>query len=472
MIYRNNLYHQFTIIAMTLLGLVMTTACSNNVEDGLYADSNSNIALSVSASGFQNGVLTIGSAQSATPFTVTSTTRWTVDITDCEGAWCQVTYGDNSTDQSAPIGNGSFMIDAAPNRSGSARECNVTVYAVSSDGQHIPGQSILIHLIQDRQSILIDYAGDVISPYGTTQATEPTVTVTANQSWTVSSSHDWIKIIPGSEMDGDSFAPADGSAEEKAVSFRISVGANPGTSTRSGELTISSPSSSFTPIRLNVTQEGSTATFLVTPTNVPIVSYQGSVIEFQVYSPRDSWTVHAISNGDWISFDRTSGNASTENIIVKATIASNFASESRDGTIIFTREGGMGETNINITQQSNLQIPTVSEPWLVSGWTQTQAQLKAYYLSPVIEVMGCGAYIHPVSDDSDVKTYQGQFGENNQIIINMDGLQTNTMYKTWVFVLYPQNGQTQVASGNSIIFSTPDANGVPNAGGNTPPIIN
>ncbi len=485
MINRNRLRNLLVAFAVACMGGAMTTGCSDNVEDGLYADSESHITLSVSASGFQNGLLTIGSAQSATVFTVASTTRWTVEVTDCEGAWCQITYGESSSDEAGHLGDGTFTVEAAPNRSGNPRECNVTVYAIQADGTHIPGKSVLIHLTQDRQSILVDYAGDVISPYGTTTATEPVVTVTANQSWSVSSSHDWITVIPGADMTGDGFVPAAGSTEEKAVSFRFSVSQNPGTSTRSGEITISSPTSAFTAIRLNVTQEGSSATFLITPTNVPVVAYGGEVIEFHVYSPRESWTARAISSGDWLTLDRTSGEASSEPVTVRATVAANPLATSRQGGIVFTREGGMGESTVSVTQQGSLDVPdpnydpVVSTPWLISGWTSSWVQIRAYYLSPMIEVTGCGAFIHPVADEDDVQTFYGRLGENNLMIIDMNNLEPDTEYKTWAFVSYTLNGTSMVTTGGATYFTTPDRNGTPGSdhqtpdlGDNPPPSIN
>lgn len=456
--------------------------CSENIEPGLYADSESHISLSVSAQGFNNGLLEIGSAQSSTTFTVSSTTRWNVEVTDCEGAWCQIAYGGEMSDHGSQIGDGSFSVDAAPNRSGNDRECNIVVYAIEIDGTHIPGRSVQIHLEQDRQSIKVDYAGDLISPYGTTASTEPIVTVTANQAWTASSSHSWVTIVAGSGMNGDGFVPEFGSSAETSVSFRISVEGNPGTSARNAEVTISSPTSAFTPIRLNVTQEGSSDTFFVTPTDVPLVSNGGGVVEFQVYSPRESWTVSAVSAGDWIALDRTSGEASTESVTIRAIVSANNEHAARQAGIVFTRSGGMGETVITVNQKGDPSVPEVPDPdfspvvsdaWIVGGWSQTWAQLHAYYLSPSIELTGCGAFIHPVSDDSDesIRDCQGYLGENSSIIVDLEGLEPNTEYKAWGYVSYILYGETRITTGGATYFTTPDKNGQPGPDDNTPPVV-
>lgn len=470
------------VVFAAVAGMTALSGCSDNEENGLYAASDSNISISVSASGLSNGLLEIGSAQSTTVFTVTSTTRWTVDVTDCEGAWCQVVYGDGTGDSSAQIGDGVFRVEAAPNRSGSERECNITVYAIESDGTHIPGRSVLIHLNQDRQSIQVDYAGDVISPFGTSQGTEPSVTVTANQAWKASASHAWVKIVPGNGMDGDSFTPESGSAEQRSISFRISVEGNPGTSARYAEVSISSPTSAFTPIRLNITQEGSSDTFFVTPTNVPLISNQGDVVEFQVYSPRESWTVSAVSAGDWVVLDRTSGEASSESVTVRATISRNDGHSERQGGVIFTRAGGMGETIITINQNGDPSVPEVPDPeyvpvvstaWIVNGWTQTWAQLRAYYNSPSIEINGCGAFVHPANDSSDAATrnIRGTLGDNNTIIVDLDELEPNTEYTAWGYVEYTLNGEVKVTTGGKTTFITPDKNGQPSSGDNNPPSV-
>lgn len=465
------------LIILSFPGLLI--GCSDNVENGLYAADASVIGISVDALGFHNGLLEIGSAQSSSVFTVESTTRWKVEVSNCDGSWCSITYGEGNADSSGQIGDGTFTVDAAPNRSGNSRECNVTVYAIESDGTHIPGKSVEINVVQDRQSIQVDYAGDVISPLGTSAGTQPTITVTANQAWTASASHTWVKIVPGTDMDGDSYTPESGTAEQRAVSFKISVEGNPGTSARYAEVSISSPTSAFTPIRLNVTQDGSTETFFITPNEVPSVPCEGSVIEFMVYSPRDSWSVKAISAGDWITVDRTSGEASSEAILVRATITENNVSVRRQAGVVFTRGGNMGETTVTVTQaaaQAETPAPevnpVVSSAWIISGWTPTWAQLRAYYLSPAIEILGCGSFVHPVSDENAVRDISGVLGDNGLLIVDMNDLVPNTEYKAWGYVEYVFNGNTMVTTGGATYFTTPDKNGQPGANDNNPPSVN
>ncbi len=480
-LYTDKIKGTFLGVLAFLIIPAVSTGCSENIEDGLYAADDSNIGISIEAQGFHNGLLEIGSAQSSTIFTVTSTTRWTVEITDCEGSWCQIIYGEGASDGSGRIGDGTFTVEAAPNRSGNARECNVTVYAIEIDGTHIPGKSVEIHLEQDRQSIQVDYAGDVISSYGTSAGSMPNVTVTANQAWTASSSHTWVKIVPGDGMTGDSYQPEDGSTVEKSISFRISVDGNPGTSVRNAEVTISSPTSAFTPIRLTVTQEGSTDTFFVTPTEVSQIPFTGGVVEFQVYSPRESWTVSTVG-GNWVALDRTSGEASSEAVTVKATIAPNDGSSIRQAGVVFKRAGEMGETIITLTQGGSTAapdpegFPSVSAPWLGSGWSSTYVRVFAYVSDPVIPVSGCGVFIEPVNNPDAVRVIPGELLDNNMMFVGIDNLSPNTEYKVWPYVEFIYEGSTMVGAGEEIYFTTPDINGgpavTPGAGDNNPPSAN
>lgn len=271
-------------------------------------------------------------------------------------------------------------------------------------------------------------------------------------------------------MEGDSYKPGAGSMEDKTVSFRIKVDANPGTSVRYAEVSIESPTNAFTPVRLNITQEGSTETFLVTPSNVAAISNVGDTIEFQVLSPRESWTAVAVSAGNWIKLNQTSGEASSEAVSVKAFISANEQNADRQAAIIFTREGGMGETVVIVNQNGDPSatgsedpkyLPVVSNAWVLSGWTATHANVMAYYNSPSIEISKCGAYICQVrnGEDGETSTSYGYLHEDNSMEVPLDGLEPNTTYKVRCFVEYSLYGESRVATGGECIFTTPENNG-------------
>lgn len=462
-------------------------SCSENVENGLYAADDSKINISINpvneSDNYHNGLLKIGSAKSSTVFAVKSTTRWIVEVTNCEGSWCQIIYNSTESEAGGYIGEGSFTIDAAPNRSDNERECDITVYAIESDGTHIPGKSIEIHLEQDRQSIQVEYAGDVISSIGTSSGAEPIVTVIANQAWIVSSSHSWVKIIPGNGMEGDSYTPQDGSTEERTISFRFSVDGNPGTSIRYAEVTISSPSDAFTPHRLNITQEGSSDTFFITPTELSQVPYSGDTYDVQVYSPRESWSVRIIQEGDWVTLDRTSGEASSDPVTIRASIATNNSTSVRQASLVFTRVGTDDVTVVRIDQKANSVVmdpddsPKVSQPWLGRGWTATYATVYAYYSSPSVPIDKAMIAYRNMDNLDDYTEVSATVGDDNLISAELTNLKPNTRYEVWAFVEYTHNGMTMGTTGNPMSFTTPDLNGDPDSGlpgedDNNPPSVN
>lgn len=440
--------------------------CSDNEEKALYPDSESHISLKVEPavkdSGYQNGMLSVGSAQSTTVFDVSSSTRWTVQVTECEGAWCQIVYGSNTTDAAGQIGNGKFTVETAPNRSSQPRSCLITVRGVDASGNPLPDTSVEIHLDQDRQSILVDYSGDEISPNGTNAGTEPVVTVTANQAWTASSSHPWVTIVPGDGMDGDGFTPA-GSAVSQTVSFRISVQPNPGTSDRFAELTVSSPTSAFIPIRLNVTQKGSTSAFIVTPTNVPVIAHGGDDVKFQVYSSRDNWNVQVVGGEGWLTLDRNNGSAASDPVTVMANVKANADSRSRDASLVFSHGEDMYQI-VNITQEGNPDAPdpdyspVVSAPWLESGWTASHVRIMAYFRSPVVTVTGGGVILYSRYGE---QTFEGDVVGNELVITDIRDLDYGTTYDVVAFVTYSVGGATGRATGSAISFTTPNQSGDP-----------
>ena len=334
----------FGSIALIMLPLVLT-GCSDNEENGLYAASDSDIKLLVYPGDdktWNSNNYHIGADQADPVFIVDCTSRWTVVVTDCEGAWCQIGYGnDNKSDDIGQIKDGAFYINAAPNRSENERSCNVTIYAIDRDGVHIPGVSKEINIIQDRKSINVDYTQQEIPFTGITSGVLPMVTVTANQAWTVSTTQSWVTIIPGEGMDGDSFTPPAGSNAETTTTLTFKVEPNPGTAIRYAELTFSSPTSAFTPIRRTVTQLASTESFFISPTEYTEVSRAGAELPFSIYSPLEGWT--AKSSAPWVTLDKTSSPASTDPVTLKATVAPNDSIGQREAKIVIVREGDAGE---------------------------------------------------------------------------------------------------------------------------------
>ncbi len=448
--------------AFTTLLAVMNAGCSDNVQPDLLVGNASEIRFSVSpldtldTSDLRN--ITISSAQLMTTFKVSSNTYWTAEVTDCSGGWCYIDYSQNiddipNSDSNVGKGSGIFIVRTAPNRNKeSNRECKITVYAIERDGAHLPGHSVEIHLIQECQSLEINYNEDeIVSASGTTDSTEPEVTVTANQEWRVRSSEPWVTVVPGSGMNGNIFIPS-GTLTETAE-FRLKVDNNPNISVRTCEIILESPNNAFIPTRLTVVQEGSPeASFSVTPVSVPQFSPAGGEFIFMVYSSHKDWTAAAITSGDWININPSAGQASTEPVPVTVTVDSNSERQWREAGIIFSLVEDTEEIIIPLTQAF---WPVVSDVRIVSGWTSKQAQICAVcqYPDSFFTLVSCGAVCWPITDESKEKTYSGNF-ESNTLTVDMYNLEPNTDYIAKAYIEYKENTSDNDGSDSVTVYST------------------
>ncbi|MDE5878201.1 MAG: BACON domain-containing protein [Muribaculaceae bacterium] len=467
----------FALLAVFTALVVSVTACSDNVEEGLEPIDDSKITLSVREFGSEsNLLLEMGWTEADTVLNVICNTRWTVDVEDCKGLWCQVVSKDTRYDKDNH--NGSFVIGVEPNRTDSTRECIVKVYTIDKRGNPT-GRSVNITLAQRGQHITVIPAEGIELPYsGTSQSagdTAPTVTVTANQPWEVSCSQEWLKVIPGSLMEGNTFTPPDGPETDVPVSFRLSAEVNPGTSARTAEVIISSPYNVFSPLRLSVMQSGSPEIFFVTPDAVTVIPYFGRTVEFKVYSPKDNWTTTVSSGSDWIKLESSSHNASTEAITIKAEVSVNSTSSPREGTVIFT--AGDRSIPVIITQAGNSLIPVVSAAWIAGGLTSTGAQLHAYYRCPAssFAVRACGAVCQAVSYANEEMTFSGELISDDEITVSMTDLTPGTIYEARPYIEYtdPDVANSIRVYGTPVRFTTlGERPGIkPGEGDNNPPEI-
>lgn len=463
------------ILVFCIIGL--SNSCSTNEEERLYAADASNISLKVDPDGF----LKINAAKNSTTIKVTTTTRWIVEVTDCEGAWCQISYGEGNSDGIGRIGEGTFTIDAASNRSDTERTCKVTVFGVESDGSHIAGVSNLIDIIQDRQSISVGgYEGEEIAASGTMAGSEPRIIVISNQAWNVTTNVSWMSFVPGDGMNGDCFVPSGEDEADAEVSFGIHIEPNPGTIMRYAEIEISSPTSAFVPFRLNVRQEGAKETFYIFPSEVSGISYAGESINLNVYSPEKNWTVRLSKESDssWIHLTKDNGQASSNATELQAEIIINESHFEREALLVFVC-GSTDERIVSIKQNGNpnntevpnpVVIPSISVPWLANGWSYRNVQVLARYSSINATITGCGIYL-------DSTKIQGTIVENDLIITELVDLTPNTKYGVKAFITYiDDNNEPQEVVGGAISFNTPDTNGqlesTPNQDDNTPPNVN
>ncbi len=460
---------------MALL-LLTLGACSDNIEQGLYADSTQNISLSMSVPGAGNGILTLAPSSAPVTVAVTSSTRWRVETTDKEG-WCVVTYGEGDADGAGQLGDGSFVITPTVNTSAENRSCDVTVYAIDSSGDHIGySQSVLVTQTGMRLAITSNgYDGAPLLP----SASEFDVTVSANIPWKATA-NSWIAIAGGEGMEGNSFTPSEGSVDAQEVTLTVKVGQNTGSEQRAGEILFSSPAGDHVTTRISVIQQGTS--FIVNATSeLTGVPYGGGTVEFQVYSPNSSWTA-AQQNGTWVTFAPASGVPDAQNVTVRATIAANTVNAERTARIIFSREGDGIGTTFEIVQQGNpnstvtppdpgpapLTPPQIGTARVLEGVTSTRAEIVAYFTVTDIPAQGYGVFVTPEGNPAETRKVNASVVDDGLFRVEITGLSPATRYEAVPFLEYVRDGEACETRGSTLTFHTL---AVPGPGTINPPVI-
>lgn len=170
-----------------------------------------------------------------------------------------------------------------------------------------------INLTQDGEGILFSITPESLS--FTAEGGNETITVTSNLSWTVTSSDAWL-TLSNSSGEGD-------------ATLTVVAQENTSTSSRSGILTFKGKDITFT---VNVTQEGASPNFSVTPTTLSFTSSGGS--QSVSIKSNQAWT--ASFDVSWLSLSTASG---TGDATVSITAQANTSTDNRAGTVTFTSGG-------------------------------------------------------------------------------------------------------------------------------------
>lgn len=483
-----------TVLPLALLlltGAVTLSSCSDNKEQELSPGQGDALSIRVLDDGEElpNRLLSIGSGLSHTTLSVVTNTRWTVEITECDGSWCSVLFNDGET---INVNNGEFVLETAANRSETEqRSCKVTVYAIDIKGNRVPNEAYTFTVQQENQRIMIN--NPTPAPWPGIGGND-NFTVTSNLPWRVSLSdpvtanNGYMEVIPGPGMtpgaDGSwLFDPSNttgGSAPSEAVrvSFDVQMAMNTTGSPRYGELVISSPDNSFMPVTVPLEQREITASFTVSPTHVDFIPAAGETLSFVIYSPTEDWSVSLMpESAKWLSVTPTAGSATgLDTSEITVIVEPNETPRLREVTLRFRSDNG-DEQPVNLQQVYGAEMPDIptepvlSMPWIsAEGWTQTTATLNAYYFSPVVELNSCGAFIAPADGSGTTETIEGEFIGDSRITVNFEGLTPGTQYRVQPFVRYTQDGVERMQPGEEITFTTPEY--TPGNGDNPPPVVN
>ena len=354
--------------------------CSDNTDDSLEpVETTRTLVVDDRMEAF---TINLGAAPSSVTVPLESNTRWKIEITGNDGGWCSV---DRATGQ----GDGTFTISALENIQ-SARTCYVTVFMTDAEGervsQDVPGSSLRITVSQAVSDVRLSPSS--LPPFAPDGNGSTIFEITSNVAWTLDVTYEemnpvrFITITPNS---GTMQAAGDGTfSGDGAATFFMSVADNRTAADRKAFINLRSEVATYT---VEVSQQKSSYTFDVSPSEPRLVDTVGGTVDFGVLSLSD-WTVSTAA--DWITFSRTSGEASESRVSTIATVAPNTTGFERSAEIRFIpKNQSFTGLSVTVTQFGSREA-AISEPWLGDGFGQTTATVMFNYYSPFVAVTEAG----------------------------------------------------------------------------------
>lgn len=378
-----------TIYAIKTLGVIAAMAlgqglvsCGDNTDPDLEpTKTERTLAVTIGGSEIPNHTLDLGAAPSTTTVDVASNTRWTVEISDCLGGWCDVDVINGS-------GNGSFSITVLDNMK-EERDCYVTVYKTDAQGNKETDGSIQIKVEQAVSNVRLSPSS--LPPFAPEGNSRQKFDIVSNVAWTLDVTYDgenatrFVTVIPDAATmtdNGDGTYKGNG-----AATFGIDLQNNRTAADRKAFINLRSQVATYT---VEITQQKSTYTFDVSPAENQIMPAEGGNIEFGVLS-LSNWSV--ASSADWIKFSPVSGESSGSRVSTIATVLPNTTGAERTAIIRFIPEDkSYQEQSVTVTQRPRMEDrePAVSLPWLDNDYSQTSVTVKFNYYSPFYEIVGAG----------------------------------------------------------------------------------
>lgn len=314
------------ILGMLAAGLlaIAAAACSDNTDTSLEPlKTQRTLDVTCDKKEIPNHTLNLGAAPSNTKIEVKSNTRWTVEITDCLGGWCDV-------DIINATGDGSFTIKVLDNMK-AERSCYVTIYKTDAAGNKEVDGSYQLKVAQAVSDVRLSPSS--LEPFAASSNPRQLFQIVSNVEWTLDVTKEnetdanFISITPISGMASDGNGTYSGDSE---ASFYLDVNDNRTAKDRKAFLNLHSAVSEF---YVEIKQNASKYTFDVTPAENQIAKAEGDEIIFGVQSLSD-WNI--TTSADWITFSQTTGVSSASPITVVAHIAPNEYGRDRDAVINFT----------------------------------------------------------------------------------------------------------------------------------------
>lgn len=267
---------------------------------------------------------------------VTSNDSWTVSTSV---SWL-------STSKSSGSNDGSFTVTIKANTNTSPRDGKITITGEKS------GFKKTIKVGQRGVDYNLTVNPEFIS--ASSDAMKQTVTISSNESWTISKSNDsWITL--------------DKTSGSGNGSFNVSISANNSATSRNGSITVKGTDSGKT-ITITVSQSGVGFNLEVSPSSVS-ANADGKSQTITVTS-NDSWTV--TSNNSWITVSKSSGSGSST---FTASISKNTDTSSRSGSIT-VKGSNSGTKTITVTQEGKDYTLTVSPESISTDYKGTTKNIQ------------------------------------------------------------------------------------------------
>lgn len=316
-------------------------SCSDNIDTDLEpTKSVRTLTITIDDKEIPNNTLQLGAAPSHTLVNVESNTRWTVEISDCLGGWCDI-------DVINGTGSGSFSISVLDNMK-AERDCYVTIYKTDAQGNKETDGSIQLKVKQAVSDVRLSPSS--LSPFAPDVNERQKFDIISNVTWTLDVTYEtgnstkFVTVTPASSAmkdNGDGTFSGDG-----AASFFIDLQSNRTAADRKAYLNLHSAVAEYS---VELMQLKSQYTFDVSPAENQIVAAEGTSIEFGVLSLSD-WSIACAA--DWISFSVNSGTSSESRVGTVATIEPNLSGTDRTAIIRFMpNDKSFPEQDVTVTQR-------------------------------------------------------------------------------------------------------------------------
>lgn len=270
-----------TIYSLLLPALLLCAAsCSDNTDPELEPVMTArSLEVKVESASFSSGRLSMGAAPAEVEVKVTSNTRWSAEVTDCDGGWCSL----NSLAGVSGTGDGAFRIEVLDNIT-AQRSCTVKIFKTDASGKRELDGSVDIRVEQVASDVSMSPSS--LEPFNALSPAPVQFSIASNVEWTLTVEYpqgttSFVSITPGEGISA-SGAGWKGSGD---ATFTVALADNVSSAARSATLHLKSAISDFKVDLLQSPDFGAQAPAVSEPWLSDGYSQTSATVNFQYYSP-------------------------------------------------------------------------------------------------------------------------------------------------------------------------------------------